>query len=295
MKDPNQSLAEAALGMLRVRQKNETEARTLLQKAVELDPKNFLINYYYATTLENTDKATMRVHLNKSIEAAPRFVAAYRSLASIDLSTGENLAEAETLLKKALGIAPGREDLRFMLAEVYLKAKRTADGMALLTTLQRVSTNPDVKQKSIALLDELAPTQPVFTEIRPEDLPAPRPARESAPEIPPVPAPQPSARETVIESLVQTGPKATGEKVSGVLTSMDCANGLTIHVRTDKGMVDLHSSNPGAIQFLSYTSKVSNNIQCGPQNPPSAVQVTYRPVEGAAGEPLVIEFTETGK
>jgi tetratricopeptide (TPR) repeat protein len=294
MKDPNQSLAEAALGMLRVRQKNETEARTLLQKAVELDPKNFLINYYYATTLENTDKATMRVHLNKSIEAAPRFVAAYRLLASTDLATGENLAQAETLLKKALTIAPGREDLRFMLAQVYLKEKRTADGMALLTTLQRVSTNPDVKQKSIALLDELAPIQPVFTEIRPEDLPA-RPAREAAPEIPPVPAPQPSARETVIESLVPTGPTATGEKVTGVLTSMDCANGLTIHVRTDKGMMDLHSSNPGAIQFLSYTNKVANNIQCGPQNPPSPVQVTYRPLGGAAGEPLVIEFIEAAK
>jgi hypothetical protein len=182
-----------------------------------------------------------------------------------------------------------------MLAEVYLKAKRTADGMALLTTLQRVTTNPDLKQKTIALLDELTPTQPIFTEIRPEDLPAPRQAREPAPEIPAVPVPQPSARETVIESLVQTGPTASGEKVTGTLMAMDCANGLTMRVRTDKGTMELHSSNPGSIQFLSYTSKVSNNIQCGPQNPPSAVQVTYRPGTGNAGEPLVVEFLEAGK
>src|SRR5262245_42345299 len=219
MKDPNQSLAEAALGLLRVRQKNETEGRTLLQKAVELDPKNFLISYYYATVLQN-DKATMRAQLNKSIEAAPRFVAAYALLASTNLAAGENLGEAETLLKKALAIAPGREDLRFMLAEVYLKAKRSADGMALLTTLQRVTTDPNLKQKTTTLLDELAPTQPVFTEIRPEDLPAPRPARQAEPEIPLVPARQPSARETKIESLVPTGPTATGEKAVGVLTFM---------------------------------------------------------------------------
>jgi tetratricopeptide (TPR) repeat protein len=295
MKDPNQSLAEAALGMLSVRQKNEAEARTLLQKAVELDPKNFLISYYYATVLQNIDKATMRAQLNKSIEAAPRFVPAYVLLASANLAAGENLAEAETLLKKALTIAPGREDLRFMLAEVYLKAKRTADGMALLRTLQRVTTNPDVKQKTIALLDELTPTQPIFTEIRPEDIPGSKENRESTPVLPAVPAPQPSARETLIESLVPTGPTAKGEKVSGVLMSMDCANGLTIRVRTDKGTLELHSSNPGAIQFLSYTSKVANNIQCGPQNPPSPVQVTYRPGTGDAGEPLVVEFLEAAK
>ena len=293
MKDPNQSLAQAALGMLRVRQKNETEARTLLQKALELDPKNFLINYYYATVLQN-DKATMRAQLNKSIEAAPRFVAAYGLLASADLAAGENLAEAETLLKKALTIAPGREDFRFMLAQVYIKGKRTADGMALLTTLQRVTTIPDLKQKTIALLDELTPAQAIFTEIRPEDIPAPKQAKEPAPESPPVPALQPTARETVIESLVPTGPTVKGEKVTGVLTFMDCANGLTIRVRTDNGMLELHSSNPGAIQFLSYTSKVANNIQCGPQNPPAPVSVTYRPDPGG-GEPLVVEFTEPTK
>jgi len=293
MKDPNQTLSQAALAMLRVGQKNETEARTLLQKAVELDPKNFLINYYYATVLQN-DKTTMRAQLNKSIEAAPRFVAPYGLLAGSDLAAGENLTEAETLLKKALTIAPGREDLRFMLAEVYLKAKRSADGMALLTALQRVTSDPDLKQKTTALLDELAPTQPIFTEIRPEDLPAPRQVREPAPEIPAVPARQPSARETVIESLVPTGPSVKGEKVTGVLTFMDCANGLTLRVKTDTATLELHTSNPGQIQFLSYTSKVSNNIQCGPQNPPSPVQVTYRPGNGG-GEPLVVEFTEPTK
>jgi tetratricopeptide (TPR) repeat protein len=294
MKDPNQSLSEAALAMLRVRQKNETEARTLLQKAIELDPKNFLISYYYATVLQN-DKTTMRAQLNKSIEAAPRFVAPYGLLASSYLAAGENLTEAETLLKKALAIAPGREDLRFMLAEVYLKAKRSADGMALLTSLQRVTTDPDLKQKATTLLDELAPTQPVFTEIRPEDLPAPRPVRESAPEIPPaIPAPQPSARETKIEALVPTGPRSTGEKVTGVLISMDCANGVTLRVKTDTTTLEFHTANPAQIQFLSYTSKVSNNVQCGPQNPPSPVEITYRPGNGS-GEPLAVEFTEPAK
>jgi Tfp pilus assembly protein PilF len=294
MKDPNQSSAQAALAMLRLRQKNETEARTLLQKAMELDPKNFLINYYYATLLQN-DRPALRAQLNKSIEAAPRFVAAYALMASSNLSAGENLPETETLLKKALAIAAGREDFRFMLAQTYLKSNRTADGMAMLSTLRNVTSDPALKEKTVALLDELAPSQPVFTEIRPD---AERPreiAREAPPAPPAMPARQPSAKETVIESLVPVGPSVKGEKVTGVLIFLECTNGLTLRVRTDKTTLELHSSNPGSIQFLSYTSAVSNNINCGPQNPPSPVSVTYRPINGGFGEPLVVEFTEIPK
>ena len=99
----------------------------------------------------------------------------------------------------------------------------------------------------------------------------------------------------MIEALVPTGPGAKGEKVIGALIFLDCSNGLTLRVRTDKTTLELHSSNPAEIQFLSYTSKVSNNVQCGPQNPPAPVSVTYRPINGGFGEPLVVEFQEVAK
>jgi hypothetical protein len=240
----------------------------------------------------------MRAQLNKSIEAAPRFAAAYGLLASANLAAGENLAETEVLLKKALQIAPGREDFRFMLAQIYLKLNRSADGMAMLTTLQRVSSDPKLKQTVTTMLDELAPTQPVFTEIVPDAPPEPRDIpqpRSVASDPQPVPVPQPNARETVLEALVPIGPSVEGEKVSGVLLFLECGNGLTLRVRTDKTTLELHSSNPGEIQFLSYTSNVSNNVQCGPQDPPAPVSVTYRPVNGGFGEPLVVEFLEVTK
>ena len=294
-KDPNQSSAQAALAMLRMRQNNEPEARALLQKATELDPKNFLINYYFATVFGAAERANTRAALNKSIEAAPRFVAAYGQLASLNLVANENLSETETLLKKAIAIAPGREDFRFMLAQTYLKANKSADGTALLTTLQRVTSDPNMKQKTTALLDELAPSQQVFTEIRPDAEPQPRELPKE-PELPPaVPARQPGARETIIEAIVPIEPAAKGEKVTGFLINLDCASGLTLRIRSGNSMMELHSSNPGQIQFLSYTSNVSNNVQCGPQNPPSPVTVTYRPVTGGPGEPLVVEFTDFPK
>jgi hypothetical protein len=280
--------------MLRVRQQKPDEARTLLQKALESDPKNFLINYYYATILENTDKAAARRHLNTSIEAAPRFVAAYALLARTNLSARENLAETETLLKRALGITPGREDLRFLLAQTYLGSNKTADGRALLTTLQHVTSDPELRRKIATMLDELAPTQQVFTEIRPDVVPA-QVAKELPRETVPEPARPANRRDTILEPLVPIGPSVQGEKVSGLLVLLDCANGLTLRIQTGRTTMDLHSSTPSQIQFLSYTSDVTDNIECGPRNPGTPVSVTYRPVPGGLGEPLVVEFTENSR
>ena len=73
---------------------------------------------------------------------------------------------------------------------------------------------------------------------------------------------------------------------------LDCANGLTLRIRTDTATMDLHSSEPGKIKFLSYTSSVATNIACGPRNPPVPVTVTYKPNPNGSGEPLVVEFLE---
>ena len=93
-----------------------------------------------------------------------------------------------------------------------------------------------------------------------------------------------------MESVTPVAPAVQGEKLSGLLVNLDCSNGLTLRVQTGNNTVELHSSNPDKIQFLSYTSDVGNNVQCGPRNPGVPVNVTYRPVPGGQGDPLVIEF-----
>jgi hypothetical protein len=100
------------------------------------------------------------------------------------------------------------------------------------------------------------------------------------------------AEDTVLEALTPIGPNVQGEKLAGLLINLDCSNGLTLRVRTGASTVELHSSNPDKIQFLSYTSDVGTNIQCGPRNPGTPVNVTYQPVPGGPGDPLVIEFTQ---
>jgi len=304
-KNTNSTSAETSLAILRVRQKRYDDALTFLKKAVESDSKNYVVNFYYAYVLERADadaSATltngpsekyeaMRTYAKKSIELAPRFVEAYGLLARADLTAGENLDEAEATLKKAINIAPGRDDLQLLLAQTYLRANRTQDARSLLSIIERNATNLDVRRRATALLDQTE-QRTTFTEITQGIEKDPNDAtRERAPS-PAAPSASRKVQETVLEALTPVGPAVEGEKLSGLLINMDCTNGLTLRIRTDRTTTELHSSEPQKIQFLSYTTAVSNNIRCGDRNPPAPVTVTYRPVAGGVGEPLVVEFTD---
>jgi tetratricopeptide (TPR) repeat protein len=300
----NLTAAQASLGVLRIRQKRYDEALTLLKKAVDADSKNPMVNFYYAYVVERADAdataalanspanryETMRTYAQKTIELAPRFVEGYALLARADLNAGENLDEAEATLKKAIGIAPGREDVHMLLVQTYLRMNRTADARDLLSVIQRTTSDPEIRRRSTALLDQTEQTT-TFTEITStieKEI-----KKEQPPTLPVAPQPTRRVQETVLEALTPIGPSVQGEKVTGMLTNMDCSNGLTLTVRTDRAAVELHSSDPQKIQFLSYTTTVSDNIRCGPRNPNIPVTITYRPVPGGPGDPLVIEFLES--
>jgi tetratricopeptide (TPR) repeat protein len=301
--------AQASLALLRVRQKKYEEALSLLKTTAEADSKNPMIAFYYAYVLERADAEngfanvsedrtdTIRTYAKKSIELAPRFVEAYGLLARVDLNSGQHLDEVEETLKKALAIAPGREDFQIWLAQAYLRMKRTPDAHSVLEAVERNTANSETRRRATALLNQgeqsvgLAEiTQGIESELlrkerAPEEVQSVSVANLAAP-------PSRKADETVLESLTPAAPAVQGEKLTGLLINLDCANGLTLRVQTGNNTVELHSSNPDKIQFLSYTATVGNNVQCGPRNPGVPVNVTYRPVPGGQGDPLVIEFLE---
>ncbi|OLD68502.1 MAG: hypothetical protein AUG08_06250 [Acidobacteria bacterium 13_1_20CM_2_55_15] len=305
-KSPTLSSAQTSLALLRVRQKRYDEALALLKKAAESDSKNPMINYYYAYGLERADAdalanvnagpperyETMRTYAKKSMELAPRFVEAYALFARINLNSGEQLDESEAALKKAISIAPGRDDLKMLLAQTYLREDRNADGRAVLSEIERSASDPELRRRATTLLDK---TEQIvtFTEITAGIEKDAGKERKTEERIPPPPPPAPTAtKETVLEALTPIGPNVEGEKAVGLLVNLDCSNGLTLRVRTDGGTLDFHSPQPDKIQFLSYTTDVSGNIKCGSRNPGTPVSITFRAQPDGTREPLVVEFVE---
>ncbi|MDQ1590273.1 MAG: hypothetical protein QOG71_900 [Pyrinomonadaceae bacterium] len=167
--NPRSALAFAALGMVRVRQRQGAEARRLLQQATSLEPDNYLTHYYYAYALSREemdeeqeinayeDEAAdiMRRELRRAIALKPDFAESYRLLAFINLVTGEHLPEAVELLRQGLKLSPGRPDLTFILAQVYVRMKETDAARATLQQLLNSGANARLRARAQLLLDRM--------------------------------------------------------------------------------------------------------------------------------------------
>src|SRR5438552_11448385 len=138
--DPKLTMAQASLGILRARQGRFEEARKALQEAVTENSSSYLAHYYYAFAVsrEGMDSmnmvrsyspeaaAIMRAELKKAIALNPGFPESYSLLAFVNMVTGEQVEESIGLLRQALALSPGRQDLSLELAQIYLRQQKFA-------------------------------------------------------------------------------------------------------------------------------------------------------------------------
>src|SRR5437762_329034 len=136
--DPKLTMAQASLGIVRMRQSRFDEATGALQEAVKANSNNYLTHYYYAFVLSREEMdsanmvreyapdaaATMRAELQKAIQLKPDFPGSYSLLAFVNMVTGEHLDESIELLKRALALSPGKQDLSLQLAQIYLREQK---------------------------------------------------------------------------------------------------------------------------------------------------------------------------
>jgi FimV-like protein len=167
--NPRLAMGYASLGMTRVRQRQGAEAKRLLQQAATLEPDNYLTHYYYAYALSREEMddeqeiteykpepaQIMRRELRLAIALNPNFTESYRLLAFINLVTGEQLPEAVELLRQGLKLSPGRPDLTFILAQVYLRMKDTDAARATLQQLINSGANERLRARAQALLERM--------------------------------------------------------------------------------------------------------------------------------------------
>jgi len=157
------------MGMLRVREGKSTEALQSLERAVKENSQNYLIHYYYAYALSRVGHgegelvtgftpesvSKMREHLMKAIEMRPDFPESYSLLALVNLVSGDNLDESVQMLKRALTISPGRNDLVFMLAQVYMRKDDNKSASDIFRKLSENNSDPELRQRAQAMLAQL--------------------------------------------------------------------------------------------------------------------------------------------
>ncbi|MEP7074333.1 MAG: tetratricopeptide repeat protein [Acidobacteriota bacterium] len=167
---PNMSMANTTLGMVKVRQRKFDEAKGYLEKAMAGDQKNHMAYYQYAYLLsrEGRDEfgyvrsfppetaAKMRDALKRSIALKPDFAESYELFAFVNLVNDEQLDESIAMLRKALQYQPGNQKYAMRIAEILAHQSRYDDASALATKLATTTDDPEIKNRAESLAGQIA-------------------------------------------------------------------------------------------------------------------------------------------
>lgn len=291
--DPKLPMAHASLGIVRMRQGKFDEAKKSLQQAIEVQSDNYLIHYYYAYALsrEGMDSAkmvhgyapesagTMRAELRKAIQLNPGFPESYSLLAFVNMVTGEELDESIELLKKALTLSPGRQDLSLHLAQIYMRQEKFDLARQTLEPL-RAAKERQLQKQAEMLLDSIKRYQDQiaqYNQLR-DSASANRPSlqrRESSEELA---VETPKSESDSLREVLR--PLETGEQqVQGLFMKLDCdSKGVAYFtIQASDRIYRIRATSLERVQFRAYTQAPAE-VTCGARKNPENVVATFRPV-----------------
>ncbi len=159
---PDSSMANTTLGMVRLKQRKFNEAKASLEKAIAGDQKNHIAFFRYAFLLsreahdefgyvhrfEPDVAAKMRSSLRKAIAISPMFTESYELLAFVDIVNNEELDDAVKLMQTALKYQPGNQRYSLRIAEIYSHQNRLLEAGQLAERIAKTSDEPDVKSRA---------------------------------------------------------------------------------------------------------------------------------------------------
>ena len=298
--DPKLTMAQASLGILRARQGRFEEAKSALQEAVKSDSNNYLAHYYYAYALSREGMDTnnsirsyepetasiMRAELRKAIELSPTFPGSYALLAFINLVTGEQLDDSVNLLKRALALSPGRQDLNLMMAQIYLRQEKFDLARQALEPLRdakdrHLHTQAEVLLNSIKnyeermvrsktdASEESASSRPKLQRQRQDSTTE---AKEDSQQ------PQMSPSDYLQQALRPV--EAGEERIQGLFIKLECDSKGVVYFIIQAGdrTYKFRAISLAQIQLTAYTPG-SGTISCGPRKTEENVVFTYRPTK----------------
>ncbi|HBB93769.1 MAG TPA: hypothetical protein DC054_00100 [Blastocatellia bacterium] len=309
---PDLPMAEAAYGMLRVRQGRMEDARPYLEKAVTANSQNYLTHYYYAFALSSLSMneyrvvssyppevaAKMRAELKKAIALKPDFPESYSLLGFVNVVRNEEVDETIDLLKRALKISPANHRMLFMLAQLYLRQERFAEARQLLEPIAHNSPDPDMRKRAEGLLENVKHMEEQIAQIKEfqkQSIAAQtETAQRSGPPMTLTTAPtQDDMNSALVEALRK--PLSGETRVQGMLTTIECSakGGIIFQVRAGDRLLKFHSNNFDGVDITAFTTDVSGEITCGVRKPENWVILTYAPPKAGSksdGETKAIEF-----
>jgi hypothetical protein len=297
---PNSSRPYTALAPVLIDQGRFDEVRFGIGRALGGPDADHMAHYYYALSLvlqheelAGTDRSRVRRELQTAIDKAPAFADAYHLLAATYLDTGEVLDEAARLLETALDLSSGNPEYLVTFSRVLIAEGRFDDARDVLVPLVDPTREPAVVARATAIMQSIEGRTggrglvgEGFAEIVSRTGAGNEVAGDPAP-LRPAPGEETDG--------VQLTRVVSGERMPGLLTLIDCRNGLSLTLETDSGSHVFHTDIPDRVDFSGSAGNVGRELVCGVQDPPPGVVVTFRPSGESSefrGVPDRVEFVE---
>ena len=169
--EPDGSMPELALGLLRLDQGRADEAWAAFESAVAAAPEDFFAQFSYGVSRLRHQAAAAaadggarsapsiaraRDALARAAAINPSSSEAFAWLAYAEMIGQGRLREARAAIERAIELAPGRVDYRLRYADIWILEGRIAEATALLTGLTTVKTDKAAVEGATRRLDAIA-------------------------------------------------------------------------------------------------------------------------------------------
>jgi tetratricopeptide (TPR) repeat protein len=313
--NPNLSAAQTSLGLVKMRQKNFAEARKYLEKALQSDSNNYLAHYSYAfiltreamnggdfaTSFEPESADKMRQALKKAIALNPGFAESYDLFGFVSVVRNENLDEALQYMKKALQIAPGKQEYMIRAAELLMRKKEFADAKLIAQRVLETADDNELKGYAQSVLSRISSYERQLEEIKKYNKYSEGvQSIEAAANVPEKPMSEEEIAKKRAEMELQSlneilrKPKEDETRVLGYLTKIECtAKGMTYTVKVDGQLMKFTSKSFDTVEMIMVNITLADGqVGCGALKKETFALVTYRQGKDPkiASEAVAFEF-----
>jgi tetratricopeptide (TPR) repeat protein len=309
--EPDLGLANTSLGLLKMREKDFSQAKKYLEKAVSADAGNYLAHFGYAYVLSreemtdfgfvggftNTTAEKIRLSLRRAVALNPRFAESYQLYAYVNIVRNENIDEGFEMINKALEIAPGNQMYNLRAAELYMRKEEFARARQIAAKILQTAPDDKIKVYAQNTLNQINAWQTHFEALknqntRDRENPAVTEKPLSEEEI---------ARRTeiaIMQSLNEAlrKPRASEKRVFGALEKIDCGGkGVVFTIKAEKDVLQLANDSIDDVILTGFTPEFVNlQFGCGSLKNEMFAVVTFRSNSAEqgkiSGELIALEF-----
>ncbi|MDB6017390.1 MAG: repeat-containing protein [Pedosphaera sp.] len=171
---PTNPLPYEGLGLLAAEREKPAEAVLQLRESLQRGSGSFHVHYTYAkeryhltadaqdryTHLDKEAAAEIQNEIQKSISLMPSFGPAYELLGFFEMVQGDNLAEAESHLQKAIQLEPENQSYLLTLAQAQIIAQDGAAARQTLAPLRATHIDAKLRARAEEMIQEIGRQNP---------------------------------------------------------------------------------------------------------------------------------------